>query len=82
MKRHAQLRLPPLSADQALHLVTILEDAIAAIWRAHGDAMAHETALLGTDFRQRPDSAHVCSLEPDYAPDIDDYDLDDSDIEF
>lgn len=42
MKRppHAQLHLPPLTAHDALALVSILERAIAAVWRAHGDSMA------------------------------------------
>lgn len=39
-RRHAQLHLPALSAEQALLLVTILERVIRAIYRAHGDAMA------------------------------------------
>lgn len=38
--RRAQFHLPPLDADEALTLVNILERAIAAIWRAHGEAMA------------------------------------------
>ena len=38
--RHAQIHLPPLDADQALALVAILERAISAIWRAHGDSMS------------------------------------------
>lgn len=37
---HAQIHLPPLSADYALTLVGIFERAIEAVWRAHGDAMA------------------------------------------
>ena len=39
-RRHAQLHLPALSAEQALLLVAVLERAISAIYRAHGDAMA------------------------------------------
>lgn len=39
-RRHAQLHLPALSAEQALLLVTVLERTIGAIYRAHGDAMA------------------------------------------
>lgn len=35
----ARLILPPLSGEQALQIVNILDRAIAAIWRAHGDAM-------------------------------------------
>lgn len=39
-RRHAQLHLPALTADQALCLVHVLERAIDAIYRAHGEAMA------------------------------------------
>jgi hypothetical protein len=44
-RRHAQIHLPPLSADYALTLVGIFERAIEAIWRAHGDGMAEIRAL-------------------------------------
>ena len=37
---HAQIHLPPLTADQALLLVNLLDRAIAAIWRTHGEQMA------------------------------------------
>jgi hypothetical protein len=59
MKPHAQLHLPPLSAAEALRAVAILERAIAAIWRAHGDAMADELALLGVQTPQPPDAIYV-----------------------
>jgi hypothetical protein len=36
----ARLTLPPLSGADALAIVNILDRAIAAIWRAHGYAMA------------------------------------------
>jgi hypothetical protein len=38
--RHAQIHLPTLSGEQAYLLAAVLERAVAAIWRAHGDAMA------------------------------------------
>ena len=44
---HAQIHLPPLSADHALTLVDIFERAITAIWNAHGDAMSSLIALRG-----------------------------------
>lgn len=37
---HAQLHLPVLSPDEALVFVNTLERLIAAVWRAHGPAMA------------------------------------------
>ena len=48
---HAQIHLPPLTADQALLLVNLLDRAIAAIWRTHGEQMAD--LLAGDD----PDGA-------------------------
>lgn len=47
---HAQLHLPPLTAQEALLLSNLLDRAIAALWRAHGDAMAELLACL-----DRPD---------------------------
>jgi hypothetical protein len=41
---HAQLHLPALSPEQALLLVQVLERAIAALYRAHGEAMVELTA--------------------------------------
>jgi hypothetical protein len=55
MKPHAHIHLPPLSANQALRLVAMLEHAISAIWRAHGDAMAEELNLLGVPTPPPPD---------------------------
>jgi len=39
-RRHAQLHLPPLEPEVALAVVNVLEQAIQAIWRAHGEGMA------------------------------------------
>jgi len=36
---HAQLHLPALRAEQALLLVNVLERAIEAVYRSHGEAM-------------------------------------------
>ena len=43
-RRHSQLHLPPLDAQQALLLVHVLERAIQAIYRAHGYAMVQLSA--------------------------------------
>jgi hypothetical protein len=43
---HAQIHLPPLTANEALLLVNLLDHAIAALWRTHGDAMAELLACL------------------------------------
>lgn len=43
LRRYARIDLPSLAPDQALNLVFFLEDAIAAIWEAHGPEMdAHD----------------------------------------
>ena len=39
-KRHAQIHLPTLGADDALLVVRLLDRASSAIWRAHGAQMA------------------------------------------
>ena len=64
-RRHPQLHLPPLDADTALTVVAILERAIAAIWRAHGDPMAE---LLRQGRRANPAVEFVDDGDPD-APD-------------
>jgi hypothetical protein len=38
-RTHPQLHLPPLNGHEALLLVAICERLIAAVWRAHGEAM-------------------------------------------
>lgn len=50
----AQIHLPPLDASCALTLVGILERAIDAIWRAHGESMAEIQALRADAARSRP----------------------------
>ena len=56
-RRHARLHLPRMNADDALFVVAILEKAIAAIWRAHGDDMADRLAAAGVE-TPRPEGAH------------------------
>ena len=53
---HAQIHLPPLDTSCALILVDVFERAIAAIWRAHGDAMADLQALRGIETPRPPDA--------------------------
>lgn len=43
-KRHARLHLPHMNADEALLVVAVLERAVQAIWRTHGDDMADQLA--------------------------------------
>jgi hypothetical protein len=46
---HAQIHLPPFDTSSALTIVDVFERAIAAIWRAHGDAMADLQAARGIE---------------------------------
>lgn len=72
--RHAQLHLPPLDADQALSLVAILERAISAIWRAHGESMSDQLLARAhaSDARDARDDRddYVDDGDPDAADDI------------
>jgi hypothetical protein len=43
---HAQIHFPPLTAHEALLLSNLLDRAIAALWRTHGDAMADLLSCL------------------------------------
>jgi hypothetical protein len=47
--RRVPLRLPPLSAADALRLVDLLERLLAALWHAYGDAIAEHQARLGLE---------------------------------
>ncbi len=53
---HAQIHLPPMDASYALTIVDVFERAIAAIWRAHGDAIADLQALRGIETPRPPDA--------------------------
>lgn len=66
---HAQIHLPPLDAAYALTLVDILERAIAAIWRTHGEAMADLRGLRGVEPQMRSDLIEVG--DPNAPDDID-----------
>jgi hypothetical protein len=54
--RHAQIHLPPLTGEQAYLLAALLERAVAAIWRAHGDAMADFHGRVFPDAPPPPDA--------------------------
>jgi hypothetical protein len=57
VRRHARIHLPPLDPDQAVTLVNILEKAIQAVWRAHGDAMADYLGCVAPGSMPRPPDA-------------------------
>jgi hypothetical protein len=51
---HVQIHLPPLDAHEALALVDLLERAIAAVWRTHGEDMAEIRAAGSTETSRLP----------------------------
>jgi hypothetical protein len=65
---HAQLHLPPLEAHEALALVAICERLIAAVWRAHGDAMVDIKAngLPPEPFRPTSTDVPLTNDDPDF----------------
>jgi hypothetical protein len=67
-RRHAQIHLPPMSGKQAYLLAATLERAVAAIWRAHGDAMAD---FQGAAFPDAPVPAGATVVEHDFDEDAD-----------
>ena len=62
---HAQIHLPPLSAHDALNLVDLLERAITAVWRTHGDDMADLQAARGIETPRPPGAVWATSPSPD-----------------
>lgn len=64
-RRHAQLHLPPLSPRDALALVAVLERAIAAIERVHGDAMRELREARELERRARRRGITACNLAAD-----------------
>jgi hypothetical protein len=64
---HAQIHLPPADAATALVIVNVFERAIAALWRAHGDAMADLQARRGIETPRPPDA--VWTRDTDGHPD-------------
>ncbi len=68
-RRHAQLHLPPLSPHEALTVVTVLQRAIAAILRTHGDDMRHYTEMQQQEARARRHGISIYNFLVD--PDVD-----------
>jgi hypothetical protein len=56
---HAQIHLPSLTGEQAYFLVAVLERALAAIWRAHGDDIADFQGRVFPDAPPPPDAVDV-----------------------
>lgn len=62
---HVQIHLPPLDAHEALALVDLLERAIAAVWRTHGDDMAEIRAAGSTGTSRLPNVVALPGLPPE-----------------
>jgi len=68
-RRHAQLHLPPLSAQDALAVVDVLQRAIAAIERTHGDQIRALREMQRAEARARRHGVTIYDLDAD--PDAD-----------
>jgi len=66
-QRTARLHLPHLAPDDALLLVSVLQRAIDAIWRAHGNEMV-EATIESADTMPQQRTAQLTMPLPD--PDI------------
>jgi len=64
-RRHAQLHLPPLSARDALAMVDVLERAITAAERAHGDEIRHLREMRQLEARARRHGVTIYDLDAD-----------------
>jgi hypothetical protein len=61
-QHHAQVHLPPLTAEEALLLVNLLERFERAVWRAHGDAMAEFIGARGIEAEHDPEPGDTTPL--------------------
>lgn len=75
--RHAQIHLPALNGQEAFLLVAMLERAVSAIWRAHGEVMA-------ADFQKRavPDATTHRDDDVDGGGGDDHIDIGEDDLDF
>jgi hypothetical protein len=67
---HAQIHLPALTGEEAYLLATIFDRASAAIWRAHGDAMADFQGRVFPDAPPPPDAVPTVDRDPDDDSDL------------
>lgn len=67
-QRTARMHLPHLAPDDALLLVSVLQRAIDAIWRAHGNEMV-EASIESADTLPRQRTAQLTTplSDPDIA---------------
>lgn len=73
--RHAQIHLPALNGQEAFLLVAMLERAVSAIWRAHGDVMA-------ADLQQRALPDATTHRDDDIGGRDDNSDIGEDDLDF
>lgn len=83
-QNHAQVHFPPLTAEEAVLTVKLLQRIANSLWRAHGDAMADFLACHDPDdLLPNEDPFHLTPFDPnDFEPDPndrypDDFDPDD-----
>lgn len=67
---HAQIHLPPMSADLALAVVDVLDRVVEAIWRTHGERMGELRALRARRSPE-PDDELVDDGDPNAPDDVD-----------
>lgn len=63
--KHARLHMPSMTAEEALAVVALLEKAVEAIWRAHGNAMADRLASAGIETPRPQDGRWDGSPDPE-----------------
>ncbi len=61
--RHAQIHLPPLTGEQAWFVADVLERALSAIWRTHGDDMADFQGRVFPDIPPPPDAVTLVDCD-------------------
>jgi hypothetical protein len=67
---HAQIHLPSLTGEQAYLLAGLLERAVSAIWRAHGDDMAEFQGRAFPDAPPPSDAVDVIDNGSDEEDDL------------
>ena len=65
--RHAQVHFPPLTGQEALLIVNLLDRVITALYRTHGDAMADLLACVDPGSLARPNPGD-CTTQDSPAP--------------
>jgi hypothetical protein len=61
-KPHPHICLPPLTSQEALAVINILDALIAAVWRTHGVGI--EDLQTRLNLESVPDCNTECALDP------------------